>query len=328
MRSARAVLPGHPDALCDLVAEAVVDEYVRRDPETRIHLRVMGGHGALFIAGEVASTADFDVAALATRVAGAMGAAGDLAPFVSIEPAAAEQVQRLRCGIGAAVEIMGYATDEAPERLPLPVVQAQRLARRLAAYREEADGFWLGPDAEAFVSEDAAGERAVSLNVEHGGRNVHEARRILAEVLATELDGARLRVNDAGANERRGLAKGVGASGQRGDVYGSRLPAMAPMSGLDPRHPLKAGPWLARALARDAVSRGAKAAWVQAVYHPGEPQPALVRVRDEGGREIARPEDVKALRLDRVAAEWWRDGLGMDAARWGFVGGAALPWEV
>lgn len=91
MRSALARLPGHPDAVCDLVAETVVDEYLRRDPATRIRLSVAGGRGAIFVSGDVMSTADFDVSAVIRRSIGALGVMADMEPFISLDPVGSEQ---------------------------------------------------------------------------------------------------------------------------------------------------------------------------------------------------------------------------------------------
>ena len=91
MNPARIRLPGHPDAACDMVAEAIVDEYMRRDPDTRIALSVIGGRGALFVAGDVISAADFDVAQIIQRTLGTIGIGTELEPFVSLEPVVGER---------------------------------------------------------------------------------------------------------------------------------------------------------------------------------------------------------------------------------------------
>src|SRR5579859_6780199 len=118
MRSARIKLPGHPDSVCDIVAEALVDEYLRRDPQTRIDVSVSGGHGALFIAGDVASSADFDAAALVSRTLGSLGVMDEVEPFVSLEAVVAEQLPSFSCGAELPVTVVGYATSETPELVP------------------------------------------------------------------------------------------------------------------------------------------------------------------------------------------------------------------
>ena len=136
MRTARIKLPGHPDKACDLVAEAIVDEYLRRDPATRIELSVTGGHGALFISGDVASEADFDVAALVNRTLGSIGVMDEMEPFVSLERVVAEQLPAFASGPELPVIVTGYATSETPERIPSPVLFAKRIAKRLQDLRE------------------------------------------------------------------------------------------------------------------------------------------------------------------------------------------------
>src|SRR5690349_18557812 len=92
MRTALKRLPGHPDEACDLVAEAIVDEYMRRDPASRVRVSVSGGRGVMFVAGDVLSQADFDVSALVKRTLGSLGITDDVEPFVSLEPVTSERV--------------------------------------------------------------------------------------------------------------------------------------------------------------------------------------------------------------------------------------------
>src|SRR5512147_2353597 len=96
MQTATSRLSGHPDHACDLVAEAIVDEYLRRDPTSRVRLSVSGGRGVLFIAGDVCSQADFDVSAIVKRTVGSLGVTDDLEAFVSLEPVPSERVSAFK----------------------------------------------------------------------------------------------------------------------------------------------------------------------------------------------------------------------------------------
>ncbi|HWQ99393.1 MAG TPA: hypothetical protein VN397_00930, partial [Candidatus Methylomirabilis sp.] len=70
----------------------------------------------------------------------------------------------------------------------------------------------------------------------------------------------------------------------------------------------------------------ANAILVQAVYEPGTPVPVSLRVRDERGRDLSRPEDAEAMSYYSLARRF-RHGLNVEACRWGFAGEAGLPWE-
>ena len=328
MRTAFVKLPGHPDKACDLVAEAIVDEYVRRDPETRIRLAVTGGRGALFVCGDVKTAADFDVASVVRRTIGSLGIAADLEPFVSIEPVAPEQAPLVASGILSPVTVTGYATTETPERVPVPVAMARRIAKALEEKRQRDESwFWLGPDGGVFASCANGTPLLVSVLVEHGVTSIEEVRANVTDLVKEVAPDATVRVNELGANEARGLGLAIGASGRDVSAYGSLLPSAAGGIGLEPAHAEKAGTWLARDAARRLVESGANAALVHLTWHPGEKIPAKIHARDERGKDLSKLIDRDSLSLDRAMKDWWRPGLCAEAARWGFAGEAGLPWE-
>lgn len=329
MRSAKMKLPGHPDKACDLVAEAIVDEYLKRDPDSRLQLQVSGGRGALFVNGDVMSTADFDVAALIQRTLGAAGSLQPLEPFVALEQTPPDAAGRNLGGSALPVMAIGYACDETPELLPKPLYLARRIAKALEDKRQgDESWFWLGADGEVAVMADGTEPDAVSVQIEHGSESLEAARLKVEELVKEYAKGARIRVNEFGPCETRGLSGLSGSSGRGHSAYGLPLPAIDVRIGCDIRHPGKAGAWLARAAAADLVRSGqARAVLVNLKYLPGEVRPAAVSARDEKGRDVSAAIDRAALALDRVTKDWWRPGLNAEAARWGFAGEAGLPWE-
>ena len=326
MNVARVRLPGHPDAVCDLVAEAIVDEYTRRDPTTRLRVSVMGGRGALFVAGDVMSKADFDVSQLITRTLGSLGVMDALEPFVSLEPVVAERATLFGSGIEAPVSVVGYATGENSEMLPSATLLARRVAKTIHELRSTNDKwFWLGGDAEVVV--EGGRENVISLRVENGLKPLDEVRDEISSIVHTIDARAIVRVNELGSDDLRGIGKMMGASGRGNVPYGSALPSSASGVGFDVSSPEKSGAWLARAAARHLVKQGAKAAMIHVVYRPGERQPAKISARDERGKDLSKEISLERMSLDRVMDEWWRPSLCADAARWGYAGEAGLPWE-
>ncbi len=328
MRSASLKLPGHPDTICDLVAETIVDEYLARDPQARIRVHVSGGFGALFINGSVRSSADFDVTQVARRVLAEAGVIEDVESFVSIESLPRESAAQDALVPSIPITVTGYACAETADSIPQTISVARRIAKELQAFRENRDdGFWLGPDAEVTVIADQVIPNLVSLRIEHGLKDVHEARKQLTHFVSQGRSELRVRVNDIGPVEARGLAHASGASGLSSQPYGSLLPSTTPHIGLDLHHPAKAGSWLARDAARQLVSRGAKAVLVQAIYFPGENLPARLRLTDERGKNLTQELPLENFNLARVEKTWWRPNLNRDAAKWGFAGENGLPWE-
>lgn len=322
-------LPGHPDKACDLVAEAIVDEYLKRDPQSRLRVQVSGGRGAIFVHGDVMSVADFDVSALVQRTLGAVGPAQPLEPFVALEQVPPDAAVRDLGGAVLPTMAVGYACDETPEYLPKTVYLARRIAKALEDKRQgDESWFWLGADGEVAVTADGSEPDAVSVLLEHGNEPLESVRPKVEALARGYAASVRVRVNEFGPCEARGLANVSGASGRGGAAYGWPLPAVDSGIGCDLRHPGKAGAWLARAAAVGLVKSGqARACLVSLKYLPGEVRPALAAARDEKGRDLADRLDRASLALDRVAKDWWRPGLNADAARWGFAGEAGLPWE-
>ena len=326
MSLARIRLPGHPDALCDLVAEAIVDEYARRDAAARLRISVMGGRGALFIAGDVMSQADFDVAMLVRRTIGSLGVMAEVEPFIALETVVAERATSFGAGIESPVAVVGYATAETEERVPLACAIAQKIAKALHDRRSSDEKwFWVGSDAEVVV-ECERGEVRVSLCVEHGATALEEVRNELTAFVHTLYPNATVRVNEVGAIDVRGIAQVMGASGRWNEPYGSAIPSGPSGVGLDIHRAEKSGAWLARAAARLLVEGGSRAAMVRAVYRPGERLPAVILARDERGADLSSKIDFASMSLVR-AREWARPNLHIDAVRWGFAGEPGLPWE-
>ncbi|MEO5928046.1 MAG: S-adenosylmethionine synthetase N-terminal domain-containing protein [Patescibacteria group bacterium] len=329
MRTAIARLPGHPDEACDFIAEAIVDEYVRRDPLSRVRVSVSGGRGVMFVAGDILSQADFDVSALVKRTLGSLGVTDDVEPFVSLEPVATERVAAVQLATELPLTVTGYATDETDVFMPRYVVLARRIAAQLERLREsDTDCFWLGPDAEVVTIAQTDGNFRVVVRVEHGIEPLERVRTMLTERLNSHLDGAMLEVNPAGPCERRGLALVTGSSNVSRAVYGSTLPSISTGVGRDAHAIEKAGVWLTRAAAIAAVKAGAHAALVHATYLPGEMKPISFRIRDERGRDLTSTVLIESMSLERVAKEWAQPGLGGETLRGGIVGTSSLPWEM
>jgi len=326
MRTANVKLPGHPDKACDLVAEAILDEYLRRDPNARARISVMGGRGAIFVCGDILSQADFDVAALIQRTLGKFGAA-EMEPFVSLEQVPTEQVRLFAAGPIHPVVVTGYATDETPELIPKTLKLARRIAKELEELRNiDESWYWLGADGQAEVFAPLREPQSANITIEHGDLALEEARKRITALVQGIAPGLKVRVNLAGSNELRGLGKAVGRCGTDVFAYGDAMPPSPPSVGLDLRQPEKSGAWLARQAARRLINRGARSALVRAVYEPGQTRPVLVQARDERGRDMSLLVSHAELDLE-AALQWWRTDLNADAARWGYAGEAGMPWE-
>ncbi|MCR4278914.1 MAG: hypothetical protein NUV81_03375 [bacterium] len=331
MRSANIRLPGHPNAICDLLAEAVVDEYLRRDPSSRIRCRVHGGAGALFVSGNVQSSADYDVSRVLQQKLGDLGVTESQEIFVALEAKGKDARGSHLAFQGGPVSVVGGAFRETPERIPEPVAMARRVAQWLNEKRlSDPDWYWLGPDGEVTVIADRRSPSRIHLEVEHGTQSLDDVRLNIEDGLRSVVARSiPITVNASGPREVRGLESFSGSSGHPPNPYGSVVPGLPDMVGCDPHAPEKAGTWLARHVARNILARGeAKAVLVRALYYPGDARPSLLRICDERGREMGEIEQAREMMdLRIVMRDWWRHQLNVDAMMWSFLGTIGLPWE-
>ena len=157
--TAEAVRAGHPDKFCDQFADMLLDEYLKGDPNTRAAIEVMATNGKILVAGEVTSKANVDAEPVLKRLCAKVGYTmeelstdGELALEMRLTQQSPDIAQAVVDGedLGAGDQgiMVGYATDETPERMPLPVALAQDICRGM----DESRISWLKPDGKAQVT--------------------------------------------------------------------------------------------------------------------------------------------------------------------------------
>ena len=249
-------LEGHPDKICDQIADAILDEFVRRDEKTRADISVFGGHGAVMISGEVMSKADFDCAEIAKRVYRDIGYEDEVEPFVHLgaPPSAWQEGVSKNAPIDRAL-CTGFAAKATREFLSPANVFASLLAEKIdEARRHDANMNWLRPDGSVWVGMDGNRVTSVGIFCQHTeGALVQQVYggvldRIIRPVIGN-VDGVKLFVNSGGSFVEGGFKKTVGQSGSAiaSDLYGGLLLlGMGGLSGKDGSHPLRAGTYMAR----------------------------------------------------------------------------------
>ncbi|HLD20579.1 MAG TPA: methionine adenosyltransferase [Patescibacteria group bacterium] len=295
-KTVESVTQGHPDKICDQIADAIVDEYLRRDKQARVDINVLGSHGMMMIGGEVTSTADFDLGALAKQVYAEIGYKDDVEVFVNIDTQSAE-MKRVHNGVTDNVVVNGFATNETRELLPRAVVYAHNLARRLDDLRKTDPAFsWLKPDGKIQLTMDGDHVCGVTVLASHqvsiDEKDVKTAllERLLVPILGE--DGVAMYINPIGTFIDAGFKADSGASGRKMtvDTYGGLIPqGDKSISGKDPSRVDRAGAYMARFTARYLVEQGlATSAMVSLVYSMGRAEPVHIHVTGMGGKMPGR----------------------------------------
>ncbi len=340
-KTVEAPLSGHPDKICDQIVEAILDEYLRRDPKSRVDLQALGSHGMMMIGGTVDSRADFDCAFIAKNVYQKIGYHDDIELFMNIEKPSQDFAKNMVLvgGASGTAVVHGYATCETREMMPRAVVYANALARRLDDLRRLDSLFsWMCPDGKVQLTLDGTRVVSVTVLVQHVDQmDVASVKAKLFEHAIAPILGncqdAKIFVNTAGTFYTGGFACSAGASGRKllADTYGGLLPSGGnSFVGHDPYHPARCGAYMARYVAKNLVAQDvAKNILITVGYTIGERNPIFVQSQSADGRYLSslvkekfdfRPEAiVEKFDLAKPIFE--------NTAIYGSFGRDGLPWE-
>lgn len=272
--TAESVSPGHPDKICDQISDAILDAYLAEDPHARVAVEVCGGHGTVFLTGEVSSRAHVDAVPIVKRLAG----------DVEVIQHIAKQSPEIAAGvdIGGAGDqgiMVGYACDETPELLPHEVV----LARQLNQFLYDKWPY----DGKTQVTLHGGEIDSIVASFQHAPHDELEAAVIEWTRKAGGPSGAyfvkgrnsnpRLHINPAGDWQQGGFDADAGLTGRKlvVDNYGPRIPIGGGcFSGKDGTKVDRSAAYMARRIAVDYLRRfQAGEVYVYLAYAIGYDQP-------------------------------------------------------
>ena len=332
--SAESVTEGHPDKLADRISDSVLDAIIAQDPDARVAAETLVTKGLALVAGEVTTSADVDVQACVRQAARDVGyvdaAYGFDADHSAVLIALSEQSPDIARGVDAAVEsssgdrrdalgagdqglMFGYAIDETPELMPLPISLAHRMARRLAEVRRSGELPYLRPDGKTQVTlvyEDGVAtalDNVVLSAQHHDGVDADRLRedlieRVIQAVLPPGLDASRARyfVNPTGRFVEGGPAADAGLTGRKiiVDTYGGAAPhGGGAFSGKDSTKVDRSAAYMARYVAKNVVAAGlADECEVQLAYAIGVAEPVSIRCDTHGTGRVSEEELVALVR--------------------------------
>jgi S-adenosylmethionine synthetase len=313
--TSESVTEGHPDKVCDQISDAVLDEVLRQDTAGRVACETFITVGLVIVGGEITTTCWVDVPRLVREVIGDIGydhprygfdaaSCGILNAIGKQSPDIAQGV--LKGGAGDQGLMVGYACRETPELMPLPIMLAHRLTKRLAQVRKENILDFLGPDGKSQVTveyQDGTPRRVrtVILACQHtegvldkrGANMASEAiqqleEKVVRAVIEPELlgDDAQILINRTGKFVIGGPQSDTGMTGRKiiVDTYGGTVPhGGGAFSGKDPTKVDRSATYMARYIAKNIVAAQlAERCAVQLAYVIGEAQPVSVMVSTYG----------------------------------------------
>jgi S-adenosylmethionine synthetase len=298
IKAVESFLKGHPDKICDQIADAIVDEYLRRDPTSSLDIKVLGSHGMIMVGGEVCSRADFDVSAIVLQVYQSIGFTDEVEIFVNIESQSkfSSEIRR-----NETVVVNGYATKETRELLPKALVYVHDLARHLDELRQTDPSLsWLGPDGKVQLIMEGTQVTHTTILIQHPS-TVSVAQ--LQSTLFHKYFPSFLKesksiffLNPLGPFTKGGIVSWGGASGRAGaiDFYGDLIPhGNVVLCGKDPTRPERAGAYMTRFIARELVNQGlVDAVMISFVYGDLVSCPLAIDIRPLGLIKTKTKEDL------------------------------------
>ncbi|HSK10388.1 MAG TPA: methionine adenosyltransferase [Vicinamibacterales bacterium] len=362
--TSESVSEGHPDKVCDYIADSILDAYLTADPRSRVACEVLCKDDQVILAGEISSAAaDVDHERIARQAIREVGYLFDGEAFhadrVRVLQFISKQSDNIAQGVdegrGLDVEqgagdqgmMFGYATDETPELMPLPIVLAHRLTRGLAEDRRGGRYPWLRPDSKSQVSVEYSNGTpsrvtTVLVSTQHDSKTARQtiedyvksclAPRVLGRWFTPDVT---VLVNPTGSFAIGGPSADCGVTGRKiiVDTYGGAAHhGGGAFSGKDPSKVDRSGAYFARYVARQIVNAGvARRAEVQVAYAIGKAQPVSTKVETFGtGDGAAARAVVDGFDFRPAAIIGTLDLLRpiyRSTTNYGHFGKAGLPWE-
>lgn len=300
--TAESVTEGHPDKLCDTIADAILDACLLGDPDSRVACEVLATAGKITVAGEITTKAMPDIPHIVCKTVRRIGYSGNYEVEVDVHdqsPDIAEAVNgENEVTAGDQGIVYGYACQETPQFLPLPVVLAHRITMALTEARRNHLLEWLRPDGKAQVSVEYADGKpmrvaTVVVSTQHkpevSQKELREAvyQLILVPALGKYLDlNTEVLINPSGSFVLGGFEADTGLTGRKlmVDTYGGIVPhGGGALSGKDCTKVDRSGAYMARYFAKNIVAAGlAEKCTVSMAYAIGKAEPLYVQADTHG----------------------------------------------
>lgn len=325
--TSESVTEGHPDKICDQISDAFLDEYLRQDPDSRVAIETMTTTDFVAVVGEVTSTAKFDKQAQEETVRKTIREIGYDNPELLFDADSCEIMIRLHNqspnisqgvssgegkdqGAGDQGLMFGYATNETPELMPMPIILAHKLTKKLAEVRKTLELPWIRPDGKSQVSVEYVDGKpkrieAIVISTQHAPNvsNDEISNKIIDKVIKPVCgnlwnDKIKIHVNPTGKFEIGGPHGDSGLTGRKiiVDTYGGQgRHGGGAFSGKDPSKVDRSACYMCRYIAKNIVAAGlAEKCEVQVAYAIGVSEPVSLMVNTFETGKIPE-EDIENL---------------------------------
>lgn len=358
--TSESVAAGHPDKIADRISDAILDEILTQDPNGRTGVETVVGANRIALFGEVNTTAKVDYKKLVKRVVKELGYTNPEWGF-SVESPIENYIHHQSPEIAMGVDVggagdqgmmFGFAVDETPELMPLPITLAHALTKRLDELRISGKLAYIRPDGKSQVTvryekgKPAGIENVVMATAHDESITEKEVMEAVYDHVVTPVlgkygygfDKKRLIVNGTGTWHRPGPDTDAGLTGRKivVDTYGgyARVGGGA-FSGKDPSKVDRSGAYAARYIAKNIVAKGlASKCEVGLAYVIGRPKPLMTTIDCFGTEKFSIDEvekfagslidtSVKGI-IERLLL---RRPIYQSTSAYGHFGRADLPWE-
>ena len=313
--TSESVTEGHPDKICDQVSDAVLDEVIRQDKNGRVACETFVTAGMLIVGGEITTTGFVDVQRVVREIIKNIGYDNPKLGFDYKTCAILNSIGRQSPDIAQGVDVggagdqgtmIGYACDETSELMPLPIILAHKLTKRLAELRKKKILPYIGPDGKSQVTVEYRNGKPIKVNtivistqhteeiLDKTGNKITEKAKseIIEKVVKPVIDKNLLSekikyfVNPTGKFVVGGPQCDTGMTGRKivVDTYGGIVPhGGGAFSGKDPTKVDRSATYMARYIAKNIVAAGlAEKCMVELSYVIGVAEPVAVSVSTLG----------------------------------------------
>jgi S-adenosylmethionine synthetase len=311
--TSESVTEGHPDKIADQISDAVLDALIAQDPQSRVACETLVTTGLAIVAGEISSRGYVEIPELVRRVIGRIGYDSAEYGFDSHTCAVMTTIDNQSPDIAMGVNtggagdqglMFGFACRETPELMPLPIMLAHGLTRRLALVRRRGVIPYLRPDGKAQVTVEYQGDAPVRVNTvvvssQHADGIPHSRirrdiiRHVVDPVIPKRMRGGRttMHINPTGSFVKGGPMADTGLTGRKiiVDTYGGvGSHGGGAFSGKDPTKVDRSASYGARYVAKNLVASGlCDRAEVQLAYAIGVAEPVSVMVDSNGTGKVS-----------------------------------------